>query len=215
MWVFLIGVSTSILQPSVFGFSSQLPEIFNQAIMAGQGVAGAGVSFMRLATKGFVPDPRSSALLFFSISCFVMVVCVFAYYVLLKMEFTQYHLERSITTRRQTEASRIARTNASNRSNDSPVGSERDENGDLLPPLPSSASRGTSGNSATRAAGARNATPTKKLKRHFTLKLFLSERLGLRRRDKDPSKVGLLDEDSDDEFGGARRCACRHRSACV
>ena len=31
----MIGISTAILQTSLFGFSSQLPPLFNQAIMAG------------------------------------------------------------------------------------------------------------------------------------------------------------------------------------
>lgn len=197
--MFLIGISTSILQPSVFGFSSQLPELFNQAIMAGQGVAGAGVSFMRLATKGFVPNPMTSALLFFSISCFVMIVCVFGYYALLKMEFTQYHLSRSVTTRKEHAAART------------PVQGSKSYNGQddddaYVPPLPSSMERGVStpGSDADSFGG--SLTPGRQLKRKFTLRVFLSKRLGLRNRT--PKGETLLADADDDEFGGACLGSC-------
>lgn len=85
----MIGISTAILQTSLFGFSSQLPPLFNQAIMAGQGVAGVGVSVLRMVTMGFVPNDTVNSMVFFAISCFFMVACVAGYFYILKMEFTQ------------------------------------------------------------------------------------------------------------------------------
>ena len=188
VWVFLIGVSTSILQPSVFGFSSQLPPIFNQAIMAGQGVAGAGVSFMRLATKGFVPNPKESALLFFSISCFVMIVCVFAYFALLKMEFTQYHLERSQTVRAEHAALVTPRTARRQQKEYVPPGVE---NGAVLS-TPTSSSKTVDSTDAGMA-----------LERKFTLRLFLSKRLGM--RTKDTPEEALLEQEGT-RLGGRSGC---------
>lgn len=93
--VFVSGLATAVLQSSIFGFASQFPPIYNQAIMAGQGVAGVGACVMRILTKLVLTDVTASAMVYFFMSSFILVLCTVAYFWLLRLPFTQYHLERS------------------------------------------------------------------------------------------------------------------------
>uniref|UniRef100_A0A7S1C545 Uncharacterized protein n=1 Tax=Bicosoecida sp. CB-2014 TaxID=1486930 RepID=A0A7S1C545_9STRA len=93
--VFVSGLATAVLQSSIFGFASQFPPTYNQAIMAGQGVAGVGACVMRILTKIVLTDVTVSAMVYFFMSSAILVACTFAYFWLLRLPFTRYHLERS------------------------------------------------------------------------------------------------------------------------
>lgn len=88
--VFIIGLGTAVLQSSLFGFASQFPPIFNQAMMAGQGIAGIVASVLRIITKGSLDSKLTdSALLYFALVTVVMVACIVFYVSLLRMDFTK------------------------------------------------------------------------------------------------------------------------------
>jgi len=90
------GVCAGVLQSSLVGFSSLFPKVFNQALMTGQGVAGILAGILRISTKAAMPDKqRESAILYFGIASAFMVLCTVSYLLLLRMPFTQYHLDRN------------------------------------------------------------------------------------------------------------------------
>ena len=88
--MFVIGLGTAVLQSSLFGFASQFPPIFNQSLMAGQGIAGIVASVLRIFTKGVMnTELTNSALLYFALVTVVMTACIIGYVVLLRMPFTK------------------------------------------------------------------------------------------------------------------------------
>ena len=99
---FGFGVCAAVLQSSLIGFSSQFPTVFNQSLMAGQGVAGILAGVLRVATKAAMPDKlKESAIMYFAISSGFMVLCTAGYLYLLYMPFTQHHLSlaKAVSTR--------------------------------------------------------------------------------------------------------------------
>lgn len=92
----MTGVCCAVLQSSMFGFASQFPAAYNQALMAGQGIAGVGASFVRIIVKaGFAGHVHESALFYFLLGCAIIVICTVAYVALLRMPFVHYHLRFS------------------------------------------------------------------------------------------------------------------------
>jgi hypothetical protein len=88
--VFIIGLGTAVLQSSLFGFASQYPPIYNQSLMAGQGVAGILASVLRIITKGSMNDDLTgSALVYFALVTVVMTACIVCYILMLRMPFTK------------------------------------------------------------------------------------------------------------------------------
>ena len=74
--------------------------------MAGNGLAGIGVVVARIITKATLPDTDSgattSAIIYFSMGCATLILCIFAYMVLLRLPFTQYHVAAARTPVKQT-----------------------------------------------------------------------------------------------------------------
>lgn len=97
--VVLLGIGTAILQSTVFGFAAFLPAEYTQAVMSGNGVAGLGVSLLRIVTKASFPSShqgvRRSSLIFFAISAFTTFLCAVGYVYLVRLPFTRYYMERS------------------------------------------------------------------------------------------------------------------------
>ena len=92
----LLGVATAVLQPSLFGFTSQLPGIYSQGVMAGQGVAGIMASVLRIVTKASLPGKgRESATIYFMLAASSIVACIAGFIFLVRMDFTKYYLRRS------------------------------------------------------------------------------------------------------------------------
>lgn len=103
--VALLGVSTNILQASLFGFAGQLPTLYTQALMAGNGIAGVLVCLLRMATKAeteckgadqntTVTDAqiRSSTIAYFASGGVILVVCCVCYVAVVNMQFTKYYV---------------------------------------------------------------------------------------------------------------------------
>ncbi|KAJ5075037.1 equilibrative nucleoside transporter 1 isoform a [Anaeramoeba ignava] len=95
--VFVGGYFTGIFQSGMFSFAAILPPKYTQAVMTGQGVAGAGVSLLRVITRVSFEDTKEglkkSSILYFSISAFILVCVLFCFLFLLKTRFIKYHLE--------------------------------------------------------------------------------------------------------------------------
>lgn len=92
----IFGISSAILQNTVYAFAAIFPSKYMQAIMGGNGLAGVVVCIVRILTKaGFASDKEgneNSALVFFVLSAIMMVFCTFAYLVLLRLPFAQSYI---------------------------------------------------------------------------------------------------------------------------
>ena len=98
MWVtlaimFTNGLATAVLQSSAFGFSSQFPPIFNQALMVGQGVSGVVACVANMVVQLVLPDAKKlAALVYFAATALCLAGCIASYLYLLRMPFAQYHI---------------------------------------------------------------------------------------------------------------------------
>ena len=124
MWLtlgifFVIGLSTAVLQSSVFGFSSFFPPIFNQGLMVGQGLSGVLACIANVMVLLLLPDAKTlSAAVYFGVSAASLGACLVSYLYLLQMSFAQFYIERA--------------TKAANRDHEAAATSALDNDGALL-----------------------------------------------------------------------------------
>ncbi|KAI1896964.1 hypothetical protein AGOR_G00100320 [Albula goreensis] len=86
----------AVLQGSLFGMAGLLPTSYTTPIMSGQGLAGTFAAFsMICALASGAENPQDSAFGYFITACAVILVAVFSYVLLPKMEFFQHFLEGS------------------------------------------------------------------------------------------------------------------------
>jgi hypothetical protein len=96
----IAGLLTAILQGGVFGLAGMFPGAYMQALMAGQGLGGMGVSIAALVTTAAAPptvgdatysDVRLSTFVYFLCASIFSFVCVMAYFSLKKLPFALHH----------------------------------------------------------------------------------------------------------------------------
>lgn len=94
------GLLTALLQGGTFGLAARFPPKYSQAVMAGQGLGGAGVSLAKLATllgaaansnAATYKDLRMSNFTYFLIASLFSFVSVAAYLMLDKLPFAKYY----------------------------------------------------------------------------------------------------------------------------
>ncbi|KAG9330556.1 hypothetical protein JZ751_023898, partial [Albula glossodonta] len=86
----------AVLQGSLFGMAGLLPTSYTTPIMSGQGLAGTFAAFsMICALASGAENPQDSAFGYFITACAVILVAVFSYVLLPKMEFFQHFQEGS------------------------------------------------------------------------------------------------------------------------
>lgn len=83
----------AILQGSLFGLAGRLPAAYTTPIMSGQGLAGAFAAFSMICALASGSALQDSAFGYFIIACVVILLAIFSYFVLPKMEFFQYFSE--------------------------------------------------------------------------------------------------------------------------
>ncbi|KAJ6237318.1 equilibrative nucleoside transporter 1 [Anaeramoeba flamelloides] len=100
--VTLVGCSTGIVQGGIFGFASLFEPKYTTALMIGQGVAGALISYLRVITKISTKQTpsgiRTSAISYFETSSAIVLFVIFGYYVLLRAKFTKYYINKYYTS---------------------------------------------------------------------------------------------------------------------
>ncbi len=114
-WITLVdcaicGGATAFLSGGVFGLAGQLPPLYTQAVMGGQGLAGVSVSIASLASIWASPEKTDdddaydcryyssidySALAYFSVADLVVLISIVCYFVLLTLPFVQYYQAKS------------------------------------------------------------------------------------------------------------------------
>ena len=99
----IAGLLTAVLQGGVFGLAGMFPGAYMQALMAGQGLGGMGVSIAALVTTAASPptvgdptytDVRWSTFVYFLVASVFSFVCVMGYLSLLKLPFALHYAGR-------------------------------------------------------------------------------------------------------------------------
>ncbi|KAI5352368.1 PREDICTED: equilibrative [Prunus dulcis] len=95
--VALSGLADALVQGSLIGAASELPETYMQAVVAGTAGSGVLVSALRIITKAVYPQNadglRKSANLYFAVGIVVMVICLVFYNVAPRLPVMKYYAE--------------------------------------------------------------------------------------------------------------------------
>ncbi|WKY03307.1 hypothetical protein Q1695_004784 [Nippostrongylus brasiliensis] len=105
--VMVMNASNGLYQNSVFGLSADFPASYTNALVVGNNVCGTFTSILSIvSTIAFPTDYKTVALIYFSISLAVLVVCGISLVILTRLEFYKYYLEKGKLNRRRQGATR-------------------------------------------------------------------------------------------------------------
>lgn len=98
-FVLVCGITAALLQAGIFGLAGRFPPMYTQAVMSGQGVAGATVSIISLVTAADAPcdggqdldSVRSEYFAYFLSSTIIIVITLIAFLTLTGSDFAQYY----------------------------------------------------------------------------------------------------------------------------
>ena len=94
--VAVIGLADAVSQATLFGWAGMLPPQYTQALQLGTGVSSLFDGLLRIATKlAFAEDPRGlshSAILFFGITCLLIVGCILSYWFVSGQPFVRHYI---------------------------------------------------------------------------------------------------------------------------
>ncbi|KAM9836364.1 equilibrative nucleoside transporter 2-like isoform 1-T1 [Aulostomus maculatus] len=93
--IWFINSFGAVLQGSLFGLVGQLPQKYSAIFMSGQGLAGTFAATAMLLAIASDADSESAALGYFITPCVGTLVTLFCYMILPRLEFAQYHLDKS------------------------------------------------------------------------------------------------------------------------
>ncbi|KAG5266922.1 hypothetical protein AALO_G00237800 [Alosa alosa] len=85
----------AVLQGSLFGLAGMLPASYTTPIMSGQGLAGTFAAFSMICALASGSALNDSSFGYFITACVVILLAIFSYLALPKMEFFQYYAESS------------------------------------------------------------------------------------------------------------------------
>ncbi|CAD6199702.1 unnamed protein product [Caenorhabditis auriculariae] len=98
--VMLMNLANGIYQNSVYGIVADFPDNYINSLIIGNNLCGVFTSLMSILTTLASPnDVQLNALLYFSISLFVMIVCLVSLYVLVKLPFYHHHMALGLEAR--------------------------------------------------------------------------------------------------------------------
>lgn len=106
--LFVMGFLNNICYSSIIGMTSQLPREHTTNFLIGSGIAGIGMSLIRLALTSIISKDPSiskaqaneiSVTIFFVVAAFFIVFCVFLHLAFVKSAFYNAFLERTTMTR--------------------------------------------------------------------------------------------------------------------
>lgn len=93
--IWFINSFGAVLQGSLFGLVGQLPQKYSAIFMSGQGLAGTFAAIAMLIAIGSEADSETAALGYFITPCVGTLVTLISYLALPRLEFAQYHLNKS------------------------------------------------------------------------------------------------------------------------
>jgi hypothetical protein len=94
----VFGVVNGMIQGQVFGLASILPEKYMGAVMLGNGYSGITMNVLKAILMILLPGAENmykSALIFFIIATFILLLCAYSFEVLIKTEFFNHYLRLS------------------------------------------------------------------------------------------------------------------------
>eukprot|EP00301_Raphidiophrys_heterophryoidea_P003129 c11424_g1_i4.p1 GENE.c11424_g1_i4~~c11424_g1_i4.p1 ORF type:complete len:402 (+),score=96.57 c11424_g1_i4:1053-2258(+) len=99
--VALNGAAAGIATSASFSFAAQFPPLYIQAFFSGQGVCGIAITCVAFLLKAVLNDKKRNEervmwLVFYQVSAVVVLVAVFAYFVLLKLPITLYYTKQRV-----------------------------------------------------------------------------------------------------------------------
>ncbi|XP_042560425.1 equilibrative nucleoside transporter 1-like isoform X2 [Clupea harengus] len=83
----------AVLQGSLFGLAGMLPAAYTTPIMSGQGLAGTFAAFSMICALASGSALNDSSFGYFITACVVILLAIFSYLALPRMEFFQYYAE--------------------------------------------------------------------------------------------------------------------------
>eukprot|EP00298_Acanthocystis_sp_HF-20_P010286 c18782_g1_i1.p1 GENE.c18782_g1_i1~~c18782_g1_i1.p1 ORF type:complete len:431 (+),score=153.03 c18782_g1_i1:1-1293(+) len=93
----VLGMTSAVAGSTIFSLSAQLPPLYTQAVMSGQGISGIIVVIIRLVTKAsFKSDDaglRQSSLIYFEIGVANVLLCIVGYLILVKLPIYKYYTQ--------------------------------------------------------------------------------------------------------------------------
>ncbi|XP_034532188.1 equilibrative nucleoside transporter 2-like isoform X2 [Notolabrus celidotus] len=93
--IWFINSFGAVLQGSLFGLVGLLPQRYSAIFMSGQGLAGTFAAIAMLIALGSDADSETAALGYFITPCVGTLLTLFSYMVLPRLEFAQFHLNKS------------------------------------------------------------------------------------------------------------------------
>lgn len=94
--IFVIGVTTAILQSTMFGLTSMLPVVFSQGLMSGQGVAGVTAGIAAIVIKATMPDDaNTAAMVYFVAAGATLALAAGSYVVMMRLPFMKHHMAKA------------------------------------------------------------------------------------------------------------------------
>ena len=98
-----VGLGSGIQQSSYYGLSSMLPQRYTQAIMVGESVAEVLEISLRVISKGSVKSDRVGAIVFFSLSLCLIVLCVVCHVYIRRSKMVLFYTNKCRTSNGSSE----------------------------------------------------------------------------------------------------------------
>ncbi|EYC30935.1 hypothetical protein Y032_0004g1858 [Ancylostoma ceylanicum] len=93
--VMVMNASNGLYQNSVFGLAADFPAAYTNALVVGNNVCGTFTSVLAiLTTVAFPTEYKTVALIYFSISLAVLILCGISLIILTRLEFYQFYVEK-------------------------------------------------------------------------------------------------------------------------
>lgn len=94
--MFLNGVATAVLQPSMMGFTSFFPPLFNQGVMFGQGVSGVATCVANIVVQvAMAGQQDAAAKVYFGVSAACIALGLVLYLYILRLPFVRFYVQRA------------------------------------------------------------------------------------------------------------------------
>lgn len=101
---FILGITTSIVQSSVFGYAALFPPIYSQAVSTGIGASGVLTSAIKILTKAFVSGgAKQSAIAYFSVAAVLILGCAAVFVVFDRSAYAHHYTDKAEATKGDTE----------------------------------------------------------------------------------------------------------------
>ncbi|CAL2049952.1 unnamed protein product [Caenorhabditis brenneri] len=102
-----INFSNGLYENSVYGVFADFPHTYIGALLIGNNICGLLITFVKIGVTFFLYNaPRLVAIVYFSISLAILLVCAFALFFITKQDFYHYHHQKGMEVREKAETER-------------------------------------------------------------------------------------------------------------